>query len=35
VEVLSAHGTPEEVHGRIRDLLQARFPQSFPIARER
>ena len=35
VEVLSAHGTPEEVHGRIRDLLQARFPQSFPIAWER
>jgi dTMP kinase len=29
VEVLSAQGTPEEVHGRIRDLLQARFPQSF------
>ncbi len=28
VEVLSAHGTPEEVHERIRDLLEARFPQS-------
>ena len=30
VEVLSAQGTPETVHARIRDLLQARFPQSFP-----
>lgn len=29
VEILSALGTPEEVHGRIRDLLQARFPQTF------
>ena len=29
VEVLSAQGTPEDVHGRVRDLLQARFPQSF------
>ena len=29
VELLSARGAPEEVHGRIRDLLQARFPQSF------
>jgi dTMP kinase len=29
VEVLRAHGAPEEVHGRIRDLLEARFPQSF------
>jgi dTMP kinase len=35
VEVLSAHGTPEEVHGRIRDLLQAWFPQVFPIGRRR
>ena len=30
VEILSARGAPEEVHGRIRDLLEARFPQSFP-----
>ena len=29
VEILSALGTPEEVHGRIRDLLEARFPQTF------
>jgi dTMP kinase len=34
VEVLSAQGTPEEVHGRIRDLLRARFPQSFPSGPE-
>ena len=32
VEVLSALGTPEEVHGRVRDLLQARFPQTFRAA---
>jgi dTMP kinase len=29
VEIVGAHGTPEEVHGRIRGLLQARFPRSF------
>jgi len=29
VEVVSAEGTPEAVHGRVRDLLEARFPQSF------
>lgn len=35
VEVLSAQGTPDEVHVRIRDLLQARFPQSFPVGGRR
>jgi len=35
VEVLSAQGTPEEVHGRLRELLLARFPQSFPTSRKR
>ncbi len=29
VEVVSAEGAPEQVHGRIRALLQARFPDSF------
>lgn len=29
VEVITAEGSPEEVHRRIRDLLQARFPQTF------
>lgn len=29
VEVLRAEGPPEAVHGRIRELLEARFPQSF------
>ena len=29
VEVVSALGAPEEVHERIRALLQARFPQTF------
>jgi dTMP kinase len=35
VEVLSAQGTPEEVHGRIRDRILARFPQLFPAGRSR
>lgn len=35
VEVLSAQGTPEAVHGRIRDRVLARFPQSFPVGRSR
>lgn len=35
VEVLSAEGTPEEVHARIRDVLQARFPRSFPVGGRR
>jgi dTMP kinase len=26
IEILSAHGSPEEVHGRIRGLIEARFP---------
>ena len=29
VEVVSAEGTPEAVHRRVRGLLEARFPQSF------
>jgi dTMP kinase len=29
VETVSARGTPEEVHGRIRDRLRARFPDTF------
>ncbi|HET9948039.1 MAG TPA: dTMP kinase [Longimicrobiales bacterium] len=29
VEVVSGLGTPEEVHTRIRTLLEARFPESF------
>jgi dTMP kinase len=29
VEVVSAEGSPEEVHRRIRNLLEARFPQTF------
>lgn len=29
VEVVSAEGTPEAVHSRVRGLLEARFPQSF------
>jgi dTMP kinase len=29
VEVVSAKGMPEEVHARIRDLLEARFPSVF------
>jgi dTMP kinase len=29
VELVGAHGSPEEVHRRIRDLLEARFPQTF------
>jgi len=29
VELISAEGSPEEVHRRIRGLLEARFPQSF------
>jgi dTMP kinase len=29
VEVVSAHGTAAEVHGRIRDRLVARFPTTF------
>jgi dTMP kinase len=32
VEILSAVGTPDEVHERIRALLQARFPQTFRVA---
>jgi dTMP kinase len=35
VEVLGGHGTPEEVHERIRDALLARFPQAFPRGRKR
>jgi dTMP kinase len=31
VEVLSAKGTPEEVHARIRDRLVASFPTTFPL----
>ncbi|MEX2467589.1 MAG: dTMP kinase [Gemmatimonadota bacterium] len=30
VVVLSASGTAEEVHRRVRDLLRARFPETFP-----
>lgn len=30
VEVVSARGTPEEVHARIRARLTARFPATFP-----
>lgn len=33
VEVVSARGTPEEVHRRIRDRLRARFPTTFPTPR--
>lgn len=29
VEVVRARGSPTEVHRRVRDLLEARFPQSF------
>jgi thymidylate kinase len=29
VEVVSARGTPEDVHARVRELLQARFPETF------
>jgi dTMP kinase len=29
VEVISAGGSPEEVHLRVRGLLEARFPQTF------
>lgn len=29
VELVNARGTPEDVHGRIRDRLLARFPGSF------
>jgi dTMP kinase len=29
VEVISAAGSPEEVHGRVRGLLEARFPQTL------
>jgi len=29
VEVVSARGTPEEVHARLRDRLMARFPETF------
>lgn len=29
VEVLDAEGSPSEVHQRVRDLLEARFPQTF------
>ena len=35
VEVLSAQGTPEEVHARVRDLLQARFPAPFRAVLQR
>lgn len=31
VEVVSARGTPEEVHSRIRARLSARFPATFPV----
>jgi dTMP kinase len=30
IEVLSARGSPEEVHVRIRNRLMARFPTTFP-----
>lgn len=29
VEVIDAEGSPEEVHRRVRGLLEARFPQTF------
>lgn len=29
VEVISAEGSPAEVHRRVRDLIEARFPQTF------
>jgi len=29
IEVISAEGSPEEVHRRVRGLLEARFPQTF------
>jgi dTMP kinase len=29
VEVVSAEGTPDAVHSRVRGLLEARFPQTF------
>ena len=32
VEVVSARGTPEEVHSRIRARLAARFPATFPLS---
>jgi dTMP kinase len=32
VEVVSARGTPEDVHARIRDRLTARFPETFGAA---
>lgn len=33
VATLAAAGTPEEVHRRIRDLLSARYPETFGAAR--
>jgi hypothetical protein len=33
VATLSAAGTAEEVHRRIRDLLSARYPETFGAAR--
>jgi dTMP kinase len=29
VEMISADGSPDEVHRRVRSLLEARFPQTF------
>jgi thymidylate kinase len=29
VEVISAEGSPTEVHRRVRGLIEARFPQTF------
>jgi len=33
VDVVSARGAPEEVHGRLRELLTARFPETFGVPR--
>ncbi|MDH3271163.1 MAG: dTMP kinase [Gemmatimonadota bacterium] len=30
VEVVSGRGAPEDVHAKIRDMLRARFPTTFP-----
>ena len=30
VEVVNARGAPEEVHGRVRDRVVSRFPDTFP-----
>lgn len=32
VQVVNARGTPEEVHGRLREILEARFPETFRVS---